>query len=233
MPSEALTHSVRVRVWSTYLEDYSRPEESQFFFSYRVRISNEGSEPVTLLNRHWIIIDSDGEKQEVRGPGVLGKQPVLGVGEFHEYFSFCNLETDFGTMEGSYEMITQSGEIFNVTIARFYLATTLKEFDANQFRRGQVVRHTLHGYRGVVVDFDMYFLKDDAWYLTQAGSPPKNKPWYHILVDGSDHVSYAPQEQLTSVEVGEPIQHPLFDFFFEGMDGGRYIRNGKTWKDLN
>ncbi|MBL8994802.1 MAG: Co2+/Mg2+ efflux protein ApaG [Spirochaetia bacterium] len=233
MPSEATTHSIRVRVWSTFLEDYSAPEENRYLFSYRVRISNEGDEAVTLLNRHWIIIDSEGDRKDVKGPGVLGKQPLLGPGEFHEYFSFCNLETDFGTMEGSYEMISQSGETFDAKIDRFFLASNLSEFEANQFRRGQVVRHSLHGYRGVVVDFDMYFLKDEPWYATQAGSPAKNKPWYHILVDGSDHVSYAPQEQLEADHRGEPIQHPLFDFFFEGMGEGRYIRNNKTWNDLN
>ena len=100
--SETVTAGVRVQVESTYLPERSNPENSQWFFSYRIRITNEGTERVQLLSRHWTIIDSNGETQEVHGPGVVGQQPVIPPGGTFEYTSFCPLGTRFGTMRGTY-----------------------------------------------------------------------------------------------------------------------------------
>jgi len=119
--SEAVTQGVRVRVESHYHPERSRPPENEWFFSYGIRIRNEGTRTVQLLTRHWIITDADGQVQEVRGPGVVGQQPVLPAGQWFEYTSFCPLKTSFGTMHGTYRMVTDSGETFDVEIAPFPL----------------------------------------------------------------------------------------------------------------
>lgn len=120
--SEATTRGVRVRVTSTYVPERSVPAQRRWFFSYRVRISNTGDDTVQLLNRHWVITDADGHVEEVRGEGVVGEQPILGAGEIFEYTSYCPLTTPFGTMEGSYEMVTEGGERFLAAIAPFTLS---------------------------------------------------------------------------------------------------------------
>ena len=119
--SDATTESVRVRVASQYVPERSRPSDSQWFFVYNIQITNHGSETVQLLSRHWIITDSDGETEEVRGPGVVGEQPVLQPGESFEYTSACPLKKSFGTMHGTYEMVIQGGDKFEAEIAPFAL----------------------------------------------------------------------------------------------------------------
>ena len=123
--SEAITNGIRVRVVSQYLPDHSAsdPRERQWFFTYTVRISNEGLDTVQLMSRHWIITDANGRNEEVRGPGVVGAQPVLTPGESFEYTSACPLGTAFGTMHGTYQMVTDGGERFDAEIAAFSLST--------------------------------------------------------------------------------------------------------------
>jgi ApaG protein len=120
--SEALTRGVRVRVQSEYSPDQSAPSKNQWFFLYTVSISNESAETVQLLTRHWIITDGTGHIEEVRGPGVVGKQPTLKPGDSFEYTSGCPLTTPFGVMEGTYQMVTQDGERFDAKIAPFTLS---------------------------------------------------------------------------------------------------------------
>lgn len=120
--SEALTRGVRVRVVSQYSPERSQPAKSQWFFLYTIRISNEGHETVQLLTRHWIITDGDGHVEEVKGPGVVGEQPSLSPGESFEYTSGCPLNTSFGMMQGTYQMVTKDGETFDVEIAPFTLS---------------------------------------------------------------------------------------------------------------
>jgi len=120
--SEALTRGVRVRVQSEYSPDKSAPSKNQWFFLYTVTISNEGGETVQLLTRHWVITDGTGHIEEVRGPGVVGKQPTLKPGDSFEYTSGCPLPTPFGVMEGTYQMVTQNGERFDAKIAPFTLS---------------------------------------------------------------------------------------------------------------
>ncbi|MGE5813832.1 MAG: Co2+/Mg2+ efflux protein ApaG [Acidobacteriota bacterium] len=120
--SEAVTRGVRVRVKSTYDGDRSRPSQGQWFFLYTIRITNEGTETVQLLTRHWIITDATGHIEEVRGPGVVGEQPTLEPGESFEYTSGCPLTTPFGTMKGTYQMVTSGGERFDAQIAEFELS---------------------------------------------------------------------------------------------------------------
>lgn len=119
--SEAITRGVRVEVESFYDAERSAPQDRYYFFAYRVRITNHGVERVQLLRRHWRITDADGSVQDVEGPGVVGRQPVLEPGQTFEYTSFCPLRTPLGWMEGEYEMAAPGGEMFSAAIARFSL----------------------------------------------------------------------------------------------------------------
>lgn len=120
--SEACTRGVRVQVRSQYVPERSNPARDEFFFAYRIRIANEGRETVQLLARHWTITDAHGRIEEVEGPGVVGEQPVLSPGESFEYTSACPLPTSFGSMQGTYRMVTEHGEQFEAEVAPFSLA---------------------------------------------------------------------------------------------------------------
>ena len=119
--SEAITNGIRVHVTAQYSAEHSQPQQKQWFFLYTVEISNESQDTVQLISRHWIITDADSQIEEVRGPGVVGKQPVLAPGESFEYTSGCPLTTPFGTMKGTYHMVTANGSHFDVEIAAFAL----------------------------------------------------------------------------------------------------------------
>lgn len=121
--SDTTTRGLRLIVRPRYVPEQSDPEESQWLFAYHVTIRNEGSETMQLLTRHWIITDGQGTEEEVRGPGVVGHQPVLAPGEQFEYTSACPLGTPVGTMHGSFRMLIQaSGEQFDARIEPFRLA---------------------------------------------------------------------------------------------------------------
>lgn len=117
--SDATTDGIRVQVESRFSVEHSAP--AQWFFLYTVRISNQSTETVQLISRHWIIRDANGRVEEVRGPGVVGDQPVLAPGDSYEYTSGCPLPTPFGSMTGSYQMVTESGTEFDAEIAEFVL----------------------------------------------------------------------------------------------------------------
>ena len=119
--SEALTRGIRVTVQSRFVEERSSPEDGQWFFAYQVRIANEGEHVAQVVSRHWIITDGNGKEQEVRGPGVVGEQPVLEPGEAFEYTSGCPLGTPVGSMRGTYRMVVPGGEAFDAEIAPFGL----------------------------------------------------------------------------------------------------------------
>lgn len=113
---------IRIEVESQYAEDQSSPEQGQYAFAYRVTIHNMGAVTAQLVSRHWIITDADGEVQEVRGPGVVGEQPVLRPGESFRYVSGAVLPTPVGSMHGSYQMVDEAGQGFDVAIPAFRLA---------------------------------------------------------------------------------------------------------------
>ena len=120
--SEATTRGVRVSVRAVHVPERSDPDNGEWFFAYTVLIANEGDDTVQLVARHWIITDANGLEQEVRGPGVVGEQPVLRPGESFEYTSACPLGTAFGSMRGSYELVLVArSEHFDVEIAPFAL----------------------------------------------------------------------------------------------------------------
>jgi ApaG protein len=120
--SDTTTRGVRVQVQPTYVPERSSPRECHYFFAYRVRISNVGQQTVQLVSRHWVITDVDGHVEHVRGPGVVGAQPVLEPGETFEYTSFCPLHTAVGAMHGTYQMVAADGARFDAEIAPFSLA---------------------------------------------------------------------------------------------------------------
>ena len=119
--SEAVTNNVRVEVESQYSPERSQPFQSRWFFHYTVRITNEGDETVQLLSRHWIATDANGQTQEVKGPGVVGEQPVLGPGESFQYTSGWPLKTSAGVLRGTYQMVSEGGAHFDAEIAPFAL----------------------------------------------------------------------------------------------------------------
>ncbi len=120
--SETVTRGVRVRAESEYAADLSQPEGRKWFFRYTIRISNEGTETVQLISRHWVITDATDHVEEVKGPGVVGEQPVLNPGQSFTYTSGCPLGTPFGSMHGTYQMVTKDGGQFDAQIAPFTLA---------------------------------------------------------------------------------------------------------------
>lgn len=118
---EARTRDIVVSVRPFYLDDKSSPDSSHFVWAYQVRIHNEGRDVVQLMTRHWRITDAFGNTREVRGDGVVGKQPILSPGEHFEYASGTPLSTATGFMVGTYQMKTEAGEEFDVEIPAFSL----------------------------------------------------------------------------------------------------------------
>lgn len=116
------TLGFQVEVEPEFVAERSNPEAGQYFFSYRLKISNRGDVPAKLLSRHWLITDGRGEKREVKGDGVVGEQPELAPGAVFEYSSFCPLTTPTGNMRGTFEMENrQTGERFKIGIPLFFL----------------------------------------------------------------------------------------------------------------
>jgi ApaG protein len=130
--SEAMTEGIRVGAAAFYLPQESDPHQARYAFGYTIVIANEGDAPAQLLSRHWVIIDADGEREEVRGPGVVGETPRLEPGQAFKYQSFCPLRTAWGTMEGSYTMRRDDGSEFEAKIGRFYLRVPARKRTASQ-----------------------------------------------------------------------------------------------------
>lgn len=118
---EKTTQDISISVRPFFLEEQSAPDRNHYVWAYRVNILNKGQETVQLINRHWRITDKYGRQQEVKGPGVVGEQPVLKPGESYDYTSGCPLETPSGIMVGAYEMTTPDGRRFTVEIPAFSL----------------------------------------------------------------------------------------------------------------
>ena len=112
---------VEVTVRARYAPERSNPTRNLWFFLYTINIKNCGSDTVQLMSRRWIITDARGGTEEVKGPGVVGKQPKLGPDQAFEYTSGCPLNTQFGSMHGWYQMVTQDGTEFEVPIPGFAL----------------------------------------------------------------------------------------------------------------
>jgi len=117
----AMTHDIEISVQPIYMEERSEPEDGEYFWAYRVTIANKSDRRVKLLSRYWRITDGKGKVEEVRGPGVVGEQPVLEPGDSYQYTSGCPLTTPSGFMVGRYTMADGSGQTFEVDIPAFSL----------------------------------------------------------------------------------------------------------------
>jgi ApaG protein len=115
-------YEIQVEPVTTYVADQSDPSREQFVFAYTIRITNTGTLAAKLVSRHWVITDGEHRVQEVRGPGVVGQQPLLAPGESFEYTSGASLNTPVGTMRGSYQMVSADGREFDVPIPSFTLS---------------------------------------------------------------------------------------------------------------
>ncbi len=116
-------NNIQVDVQTSYIEEQSKPDQDYYVFSYTITIMNKGDQPAKLLRRHWVITDSNQKVQEVRGDGVVGEQPHLKPGEQFVYTSGTMLETQVGTMRGSYQMLADDGSTFDAPIDEFVLST--------------------------------------------------------------------------------------------------------------
>jgi len=113
---------INVSVETEYLAKQSTPDENQYAFAYHITITNNSSTGVVLLHRHWIIIDANEQRQEVKGAGVLGEQPLIPTNAQYQYSSGTVLNTPIGTMQGSYQMVDEFGGAVEVPIEPFLLA---------------------------------------------------------------------------------------------------------------
>ena len=120
--SDTTTEGIRIEVGSTYVPENSVPDNSYYFFAYRVRISNVGDRTAQLISRKWVITDTNGQVETVQGAGVVGEQPLLEPGQCFEYTSYCPLPTPVGSMQGAYQMVDREGRKFEAIIAPFSLA---------------------------------------------------------------------------------------------------------------
>ena len=120
---DAISHNFQVSTISRFIPERSNQELSIFFFAYWITIKNQGETPAQLLNRYWHIMDADGRINEVKGEGVVGEKPLINPGESFEYNSFCPLPTEFGFMQGYYEMQGKDKNTFQIKIPQFRLAS--------------------------------------------------------------------------------------------------------------
>lgn len=117
----AITQGIRISVQSFYIPEQSAPDHPHYVFAYQVTIENQSRFTAQLISRHWIISDGTGDEYEVRGDGVIGKQPILHPGESHEYTSGSHLKSPVGTMRGSYQMLVEGEQMMEVEIPCFSL----------------------------------------------------------------------------------------------------------------
>ncbi len=128
---QATTHDIRVTVEPHFMKDRSMPDMNRYFWSYRIEIVNLGQATVQLRSRYWRITDAHGHVEEVRGPGVVGEEPVLEPGGSYTYTSGCPLSTPSGIMAGSYRMERRDGSTFDIVVPAFSLDSPFERMRAN------------------------------------------------------------------------------------------------------
>lgn len=119
--TDTADYALDIDVATRFLDEQSEPDAARFVFAYTIHIRNRGKLPARVLGRHWVITDANGKVEEVVGEGVVGEQPLLGPGEAFEYTSGAVLETDLGTMRGSYDVLADDGTRFAAPIPAFTL----------------------------------------------------------------------------------------------------------------
>jgi ApaG protein len=115
-------HAIRINVETHFVEEKSSIEHNRYFFNYTVTISNDGLIPAQLVSRHWIITDANEESFEVKGLGVVGEQPLIQPHESYTYTSGTEIKTPVGSMQGSYQMVSEDGTSFDAEIPMFILS---------------------------------------------------------------------------------------------------------------
>jgi len=124
-PNVATSGDLTVRVAVSYLSEQSAPDQGRWFWSYHIRIENDGERTVQLMERYWRIVDGRGNVHEVRGQGVVGEMPVITPGDSYDYVSGCPLDTSAGSMCGQYLLVDEDGEQISAAIPEFALLSTL------------------------------------------------------------------------------------------------------------
>ena len=119
--SDVVTDGIRIQAAGQYLPQESDPAVDRFVYAYKITMTNLGQRKARLVARHWIILDSEGRREDVRGPGVVGEYPSLAHRENYSYISYCPLKTQWGTMEGSYTFEREDGSAFEAAVGRFFL----------------------------------------------------------------------------------------------------------------
>lgn len=119
--SDVVTDGIRIQAAAQFLPQESDPAVNRYVFAYKITMTNIGQRKARLVARHWIILDSEGRREDVRGPGVVGEYPALAHRENYSYISYCPLKTSWGTMEGSYTFERDDGSRFQVRVGRFFL----------------------------------------------------------------------------------------------------------------
>lgn len=122
---KTIEHEFQISAKVVYVAAESKPEKGYHFFAYKISITNKGASPAQLMSRHWVISDSSGHQEEVRGPGVVGMQPKIQPGQTFEYDSACPINATTGSMKGRYHFVAENGESFTVEIPEFYLIAPL------------------------------------------------------------------------------------------------------------
>lgn len=114
------TDDIQIEVVPTYIKERSSPENKQFFYAYKIRITNHSDRGVKVIHRHWKIKDGNGKAYDVQGSGVIGEQPMIAPGMHYEYTSFCPLHSPYGNMRGKYQMVDEFGNRFWVSVPLFF-----------------------------------------------------------------------------------------------------------------
>ena len=118
----SIKNNIQIETEPMYIEVQSEPEQNRFVFAYTITITNRGLLAAQLMSRHWLIIDSNGKIQQVKGEGVIGEKPYLKPGEAFRYTSGAMIETPVGVMQGKYIMVSEDGDNFTATIPQFTLS---------------------------------------------------------------------------------------------------------------
>jgi len=134
--SETTTDGITVHAAAQFLPQESEPQNQRYLYGYKITMTNRGDATVQLHSRHWIIVDGEGRRDDVRGGGVVGEYPKLAPGESYTYVSYCPLATQWGTMEGSYTFTRDDGSRFPVAIGRFFLVPSAPPLQLETPQRG-------------------------------------------------------------------------------------------------
>tara|TARA_Y100001970_G_C13646232_1_gene561337 strand:- start:64 stop:465 length:402 start_codon:yes stop_codon:yes gene_type:complete len=118
---EAITAGVKIQAVSKFIPEHSNPDIPRYFFAYWITITNTSEFSIKIIDRHWKIIDANGKENFVDGEGIVGKQPIIKINNSFSYNSFCPLETEFGIMEGHYQVKRDDGHFLKISIPQFQL----------------------------------------------------------------------------------------------------------------